>query len=276
MISRANRAARPDRSPSTAIDVLCFEHRTNAVADRLATVSDDNLDRDAEMVADEFEQLTQSHGLHGVSDFGRRPDRQIDHKMGHTGREFLRHDRGDHLLTRVDASGRSTEIRMSSAGDRLTWPPQIRQPWQAFTTSFISSTSRSTRASTSMVSAVPAGDVIAREDVFGIIKPCAATIGTTIIEVRLPGMPPMQCLSTTILWSHFSCVPACAIALRQRKQFAARHETRRADQERGDLHVGITVVDNVIDDRADLGRAQRAALNFGAHCIEAVRWRRRR
>ena len=63
-----------------------------------------------------------------------------------------------------------------------------------------------------MVSAVPAGEVIAREEVFGIIKPCAATIGTTIIEVRLPGMPPMQCLSTTIGWSHFNCVPAFAIA----------------------------------------------------------------
>ena len=37
-------------------------------------------------------------------------------------------------------SGRSTEIRMSSAGDRLTWPPQTRQPLQAATTSFISST----------------------------------------------------------------------------------------------------------------------------------------
>ena len=32
-------------------------------------------------------------------------------------------------------NGRSTEIRMSSAGDRLTWPPQTRQPWQPVTTS---------------------------------------------------------------------------------------------------------------------------------------------
>ena len=49
-----------------------------------------------------------------------------------------------------------------------------------------------------MVSAVPAGEVIARDEVLGMVSPCAATIGTTIIEVRLPGMPPMQCLSTTI------------------------------------------------------------------------------
>jgi hypothetical protein len=48
-----------------------------------------------------------------------------------------------------------------------------------------------------MVSAVPAGEVMARDEVLGHSRPCAATIGTTSIEVRLPGMPPMQCLSTT-------------------------------------------------------------------------------
>ncbi len=63
-----------------------------------------------------------------------------------------------------------------------------------------------------MVSAVPAGEVMARDDVFGIVSPCAATIGTTIIEVRLPGIPPMQCLSTITGVSQVNCVPACAIA----------------------------------------------------------------
>ena len=53
---------------------------------------------------------------------------------------------------------------------------------------------------------------MAREEVFGIGSPCAATIGTTIMDVRLPGIPPMQCLSTTIGSGHFSCVPAWAIA----------------------------------------------------------------
>ncbi len=38
---------------------------------------------------------------------------------------------------------------------------------------------------------------MALDDVLGIVKPCAATIGTTIVDVRLPGTPPMQCLSTT-------------------------------------------------------------------------------
>lgn len=59
---------------------------------------------------------------------------------------------------------------------------------------------------------MPAGEVIAREDVFGMVRPWAATIGTTIMEVRLPGIPPMQCLSTTIGAGHFNCVPARAIA----------------------------------------------------------------
>lgn len=48
-----------------------------------------------------------------------------------------------------------------------------------------------------MVSAVPAGEVMAREDVFGIVSPCAATIATTIGVVRFPGKPPTQCLSIT-------------------------------------------------------------------------------
>jgi len=45
------------------------------------------------------------------------------------------------------------------------------------------------------VSAVPAGLVIERELVLGIMYPAAAIIGTTIRVVRLPGIPPMQCLS---------------------------------------------------------------------------------
>ena len=63
-----------------------------------------------------------------------------------------------------------------------------------------------------MVSAVPAGDVMARDEVLGIVSPCAATIGTTIMDVRLPGMPPMQCLSTTRGAFQLRRVPACDIA----------------------------------------------------------------
>ena len=49
----------------------------------------------------------------------------------------------------------------------------------------------------SMVSAVPAGAVMAREDVFGMVRPSEATIGTIIGVVRFPGKPPTECLSTT-------------------------------------------------------------------------------
>ncbi len=94
-------------------------------------------------------------------------------------------------------SGRSTEISVSSAGARRAVPPQAMQPRCLRTMSCSAFIGSSTRASTSIVSAVPAGEVIARLDVFGISMPCAATIGTTIIDVRLPGTPPMQCLSAT-------------------------------------------------------------------------------
>ena len=44
--------------------VLGFEHRTDAVADRLAAVGRDHLHRYAEVIADEFEQFAQPHRLH--------------------------------------------------------------------------------------------------------------------------------------------------------------------------------------------------------------------
>ena len=61
----------------------------------------------------------------------------------------------------------------------------------------IAATSSVTGASISIVSAVPEGDVIARDEVLGITTPHAATMGTMISVVRLPGRPPTQCLSIT-------------------------------------------------------------------------------
>ena len=63
-----------------------------------------------------------------------------------------------------------------------------------------------------MQSAVPAGEVIARLEVLGINMPWAAMIGTTSIEVRLPGMPPIQCLSTTSGSCQMRRVPVSAMA----------------------------------------------------------------
>ena len=53
---------------------------------------------------------------------------------------------------------------------------------------------------------------MAREEVFGMRNPCAATIATTSGEVRLPGMPPMECLSTTIGLSQTSRWPTSTMA----------------------------------------------------------------
>ena len=92
-------------------DVLGFQHRTDAVADRLPAIGRNHLDRDAKMIADEFEQFSQPHRFHGVGKLGGRADRQIDEQVGRAGRQLLRHDRGDHLLagveTQVDVRPRS-------------------------------------------------------------------------------------------------------------------------------------------------------------------------
>ncbi len=62
-----------------------------------------------------------------------------------------------------------------------------------------------------MVSAVPAGEVIALDDVFGMVSPNAATIGTIIKVVRFPGKPPTQCLSTTTFSSQVILLPVLII-----------------------------------------------------------------
>ena len=91
-------------------------------------------------------------------------------------------------------------------------PPQAMQPPQVSTTRRICASSRSTGASIAMVSAVPAAEVIAREDVLGIVRPSSAAIATTMGVVRLPASPPMQCLSTTSGCRQRSCAPVCTMA----------------------------------------------------------------
>ena len=54
--------------------------------------------------------------------------------------------------------------------------------------------------------------MIALEEVFGMTNPAAAMIGTTIMLVRLPGRPPMQCLSATLGASQCNLSPALIIA----------------------------------------------------------------
>ena len=237
-------------------DVLGFKHRADAVSDRLAAVGDDDFDRYAELIADEFEQFAQSHRLGA---------RWSACALGPTGRSIRRcvepaaifFDMIEATIcSRVSRlSGRSTEIRISSAGDRLTWPPQIRQPLHAATMAFISSTPTSTRASTSIVSAVPAGEVIAREDVFGIVsrgrddrhhdhRGAVAGNAADAMLVDDDRVRPFQLRA----------------GLRHRagegEQFVAGHEARRADQERCDLHVRVSIMRRVVDDGAYFRRAR--------------------
>ena len=95
------------------------------------------------------------------------------------------------------SSDLSTLMMMSSAGLKPIAPPQIRHPPSLLTTSRIFNTLKSTLVMVSIVSAVPAGEVMALDDVFGMMSPASATIATTIGVVRFPGMPPTLCLSMT-------------------------------------------------------------------------------
>lgn len=84
----------------------------------------------------------------------------------------------------------------------LDRPPQTMQPPSRLTTRRIEWRSKSTGAKVSIVSAMPAGDVIARDDVFGMVNPNEDTMATTIGVVRFPGGPPKLCLSATTDASH--------------------------------------------------------------------------
>ncbi|OIQ75604.1 hypothetical protein GALL_427260 [mine drainage metagenome] len=110
------------------------------------------------------------------------------------------------------SSVRSTRMSRSSAGLMFIAPPQTMQPPSASTTRRMSSRPRSTRVMVSTVSAVPAGEVMARELVLGITRPSAVAMDTTIGVVRLPGNPPMQCLSTTTACGQLMRLPVCTMA----------------------------------------------------------------
>src|ERR1700722_14478868 len=84
---------------------------------------------------------------------------------------FLDKTEATSCLLLSKSRARSIWTRTSSTGLKSTDPPQTIQPPSLLTTFFIALTERSTGAKTSMVSAVPAGEVMALEDVFGILRP---------------------------------------------------------------------------------------------------------
>src|SRR5680860_211333 len=106
----------------------------------------------------------------------------------------------------------STRIRISSAGLNLAVLPQAMQPPSFSTTFLICAIVRFTIVITSMVSAVPAGDVMAREEVLGMVNPKAVTMDTMMGVVLFPGSPPIQCLSTTNFFSQLMRCPDEIIA----------------------------------------------------------------
>jgi hypothetical protein len=101
-----------------------------------------------------------------------------------------------------------------------------------------------------MASAVPAGEVMARDDVLGITTPQAATMGTTISVVRLPGRPPTQC------FHHRRKRPADALAhidhgARERHDFRLRQASAGASRdERREVQVRYAAPAHVVDERA--------------------------
>lgn len=64
---------------------------------------------------------------------------------------------------------------------------------------------------------------------------------------------------------------ARAIASTRASSSPGSHETRRADQERGNLHVEVAVMGEVVDNRLDFGGLQRSALDLVPDSIEAFR-----
>ena len=154
----------------------------------------DHVDRLSDMIPNELDQFAQSHAPSPSHLAVTRWEVDLD--MGRTSASFFDKMRPPSARGYRD-QGALDRDEHSSAGDRLTWPPQTSSRARLHDLR-ISSTARPTFASTSMVSAVPAGGGDGARRSFRIRRRCAATIGTTIIDVRLPGIPPMLCLSTTI------------------------------------------------------------------------------
>ena len=107
-------------------------------------------------------------------------------------------DKIDAIITLSGSNERGLSTRRiisESTGARFSCPPHTSIPLVLGAISNISSALKFTLQRTSNVSAVPEGDVIARDDVFGIRSPAAAIIGTIRSETLLPAIPPMECLS---------------------------------------------------------------------------------
>ena len=108
-------------------------------------------------------------------------------------------------------SGRSTEISTSSAGEAGPCPPARQPRWSPHDALQVLR-SASTLANTPWCRAVPAGDVMARDDVLGTQHAVRRHDGHHQHVGTVAGMPPMQCLSTTKPRCQSSCWPVATMA----------------------------------------------------------------
>jgi hypothetical protein len=196
--------------------------------------------------------------------------------MGRAGRDFFRHDRGDHLLARIEAE------RPFHRNENIVGGRQID----------VTAPDQTAVADSHDLLHLVDREIDARQHFHGIGGAGGRGDGARRgFRNRQPVRGDdwhhdhrgavSRNAADTVLVDDDGHVPGQLRAglrhrMRQREHFVAGHEAGGADQERRDLHVGITVVRDVIDDRADLGSVKRAALNLGAHRVEAVGRRSRR
>ena len=121
------------------------------------------------------------------------------------------------------------------------------------------------------MSAVPAGEVIARDDVFGMMTPAAVTIGTTMSVVRFPGRPPTLCLSMTGERPQSSRSPLGHHRQGQVDHLLAVEPLAAAGGEkRREVDVGVAAGRDVVHDRAEAGRVEPLAVDLRADVPERV------
>lgn len=156
------------------------EGRSDPLPDRLLSVSGNNLGLDSERIGNGNKSGGQSVGGLLAANFGCRAHRKIQDEMVKPAAIFF--DSTDAIICPSESisSARPTRMRMSSAGLSLIAPPQTMHPPCSSTTLWMSAAASSTGAIVPVVSAVPAGEVRAREDVFGIVSPSAAVTGAVI------------------------------------------------------------------------------------------------
>ena len=135
--------------------------------------------------------------------------------------------------------------------------------------------SSSTGASVSIMSAVPAGEVMAREEVLGIVSPAAATMATTSGVVRLPGSPPTQCLSTIGVRPQSMRSPTSDHGARQPDHLFEIERIGRAGRDEGrQVDVLEAAGGDVVDDLLEGVIAQPVAIDLAAHMAEGFERRR--